>query len=117
RWSTPRRRGCLRPAGPRRDGHSRGTTFHTCGVGEAEREGGALSRLGLHPDAAAVALHDLLADRQPNARAGILVATMQPLEGDEDALGTRRVDAYAVVAHVDQPLAAGMRLRRCQTRP
>ena len=48
--------------------------------GMREIEGGALSGFGLHPDAAAVALHDLLADRQADAGAGVLVAAVQALE-------------------------------------
>jgi hypothetical protein len=42
-----------------------------------------------------VALHDLLADCKPYARAGILSLAMQPLKDDEDPLGVLRIYADA----------------------
>ncbi len=46
--------------------------------------------LRLDPDAAAVALDDLLADRQADAGARVLVAAVQALEDHEDALDVLR---------------------------
>src|SRR5437660_11390764 len=73
--------------------------------GQRERERRALARLGLDPDPAAVALHDLLADREADPGPGIIVLAVQPLEDDEDAVEVLRIDADAVVAHAEQPLA------------
>jgi hypothetical protein len=53
--------------------------------GETERASAA--RLRLDPDAAAVPVDDLLADREPDAGAGILRLVVQPLEHHEDAVG------------------------------
>jgi hypothetical protein len=68
-------------------------------VGRKEREGEAcaLSGRGVHPDPSAVPLDDLLADGEADAGAGVLLARVQALEDDEDALGESRVDADAVV--------------------
>src|SRR5256885_455662 len=61
----------------------------------------ALPRLRRDPDAAAVALHRLLADRQPvapAARAGV-----EPLGDAEHPLPEPWLDALAVVADPEQP--------------
>ena len=84
--------------------------------GEREVEGRALAGLGLDPDAPAVALDDLLADRQADAGARVLVPAVQALEDDEDALEVLRVDADAVVAHREDPLAAVLRAAETWTR-
>src|SRR5256714_2794295 len=73
--------------------------------GQRERERRAPARLGLDPDPAAVALHDLFADREPDARTRVLVLPVQPLENDEDALEVLGIDPDAVVADVKHPLA------------
>src|SRR5690349_20801745 len=65
----------------------------------------ALVRLGLDPDATAVALDYLLADRKADAGAGILALVVQPLEHHEDAFKVLRLDADAVVGHHDLALA------------
>src|SRR4029079_11902526 len=72
-----------------------------------DREGeGAPSRLfALDRDSPVVALDDPLADRQPDAAPGVLVAPVQPFEHAEDALCMARVDADAVVRDVEQPAA------------
>ena len=67
-------------------------------------EGRALAGLGLHPDAPAVAGDDAAADGEPDAVAGQLVAAVQALEHDEDALEVLGLDADAVVAHPQVPL-------------
>src|SRR3954471_15057016 len=59
----------------------------------------ALARLGLDPDAAAVALDHLLADGEANTRSRVLALVMQALEHHEDALEVRRFDADAIVGH------------------
>src|SRR5574341_1244391 len=55
------------------------------------------------PDASAVALHHLLADRQPDAGARVLALVVQALEHHEDALVVLRLDADAVVLHFKGP--------------
>ncbi len=51
-------------------------------------------------------LDDLLADRQPDARARILAAGVQALEHLKDPLGVLRVKADAVVAYGKSPVIA-----------
>ena len=51
-----------------------------------------------------MALHDALADRQADARAGIFLAVVQALEDDEDALEILGLDADAVVADRENPV-------------
>src|SRR5882672_8491424 len=68
---------------------------------EREVERGALARLGIGPDPAAVPMDDPLHRRQPDARALILVARVQTLESAEQLVGVRHVEAGAVVAHIE----------------
>src|SRR3954451_2292338 len=56
------------------------------------------------PDAPAVELHDLAAQRQPDPGAAVLVPQVEPLEDDEDPLRVLRVDADAVVLDGDDPV-------------
>src|SRR6266496_415664 len=72
--------------------------------GEVELRPGA--GLGLDPDPPAVTLDDLLADGEADAGAGVLGASVQPLEDDEDPVQILRVDADPVVAHLEAPLLA-----------
>src|SRR4051812_36585838 len=72
-------------------------------LGDGEAEGGAVARLRLDPDPAAVALDDLAAERQADAGAGVLVAGVQALEHAEDALVVLGRDADAVVGDADLP--------------
>ena len=58
-----------------------------------------------HSNVASVALHDLLADRQPYARTWIIDLRMEPLEDNKDSLRILWVHAYAVVLHTEKPLA------------
>src|SRR5688572_21023266 len=53
---------------------------------EGEGEHAALPRAAGHPDAPAELVDDALADRQPDARAGVVLLAVQALEGLEDAL-------------------------------
>ena len=53
--------------------------------GHGETEFGALARLGLHPDSAAVPLHNAPADGQADPGALELLAAVQPLEDLEDS--------------------------------
>src|SRR4029450_13144413 len=69
-----------------------------------EEEAAACSGSGLDPDPPAVALDDLLADREADPGPGVLVASVEALEGREDALGVLEVDPDAVVAHAEDPL-------------
>src|ERR1022692_1043506 len=63
----------------------------------------SMSGCGLHPDLASVALHNFLADGEPDASAGKLFGTVQALEEDENALGVLRLDANAVITHRKDP--------------
>ena len=68
---------------------------------------GELTRLGFDPDPSAVAFHDLLADRQADARPGIIFARVEALEDDVRAatgLDPNRVGAlYAAIYWLLQP--------------
>src|SRR5829696_6500129 len=48
-------------------------------------------------------LGDLLADRQPDASAGVLVAPVEPLKQDEDALLILRSDPDPIIAYREEP--------------
>src|SRR6267378_3713079 len=68
---------------------------------EREVERGALARLGIGPDPAAVPVDDPLHRRQPDPGALILVARVQALERAKELVGVRHVEAGAIVAHVE----------------
>src|SRR5262249_27784366 len=70
-------------------------------IRQREVEDAAAARRLVDPDLAAVALDDLLADRQADAGARELVARVQAAEHLEDPLGVVGVDAQAVVLHRD----------------
>src|SRR5207245_7816125 len=55
------------------------------------------------PDPAAVTLDDPLANGEPDARARVVVAGMQPLEHLEDPIAVQRLDADAVDDDRDAP--------------
>src|SRR5215813_9125486 len=69
-----------------------------------EIKGGPRAGLRFHPDAPAVALDDLLADRQADAGAGVLAAGVQALEHLEQPAGLARVNADAVIPHGELPV-------------
>src|SRR6185436_13899888 len=71
---------------------------------QGEVEGRAAAQAGLDPDAPAVSLDDLLADRQPDAVPRVLVPGVQPLEDDEQPVEEGGIDPDAVVADADPPL-------------
>jgi len=74
---------------------------------ERELEAGAFVRLGLDPDAAAVAVDDALDDGEPDARARKLTFGVQALKDTEEATGVFHVEAGAIVAHgTDEFVAA-----------
>src|SRR3954468_10392922 len=50
-----------------------------------------------------MAIDDFLADREPNARSGILRPAVQPLENHEDAVEILAVYAYPVVLDCERP--------------
>src|SRR5579871_2628949 len=60
-------------------------------------------RFGFNPNAAAIALHDSLADGQSDSRAGILFARMQTLEDAEDPFTVLRFDSDSVVSDCELP--------------
>jgi hypothetical protein len=51
-----------------------------------------------------MALHDALADRQADARSGIIFAVVQALEDDENALEILGVNADSVVGYREDPV-------------
>jgi len=51
-----------------------------------------------------MALHDLLGDRQTDAGARVLAATVQALKDQEDALDVLRLDTDAVVPQPEKPI-------------
>ena len=59
-----------------------------------------------HPNPSTVAIDDPLADGQPDARARILLAAVQALKDQEDAILVLCVDADAVVADGKVPQVA-----------
>src|SRR5437773_11646454 len=82
----------------------------TLSAGQREPERRAAAGFRFDTDVPAVALDDLLAQRQPDAGAGILGAPVQALEQREDALEVFRRDADAVVRHGEAPaFGAGLR--------
>ena len=67
-----------------------------------------MSRFGFYPDSSAVSLNNFLAQRQANARSGIFLAGVQPLENHKYTLGILRLDANAVVFYDELPSMACM---------
>src|ERR1043165_2280834 len=67
---------------------------------EGEEERGSLVDLGRRPDPSAVVADDARHDRQPDARALVLVIAVQPAEGLEQLAGGRGVEPGAGVADV-----------------
>ena len=97
----PLRRGGLRTAlRPRRP------LWTGPGVRDPEAEAAPAARIGLDPDRPAPALDDALADREPDARALVALAGVQPLEHGEDAVPGRLLHADAVVGHGHRPAVA-----------
>jgi hypothetical protein len=70
---------------------------------QGEVEGRAPIGIGLDPYSAAVAFYDPLADGQPDARAGILVLSVQPLEDFEYAIIVAGINTYSVVMYAEDP--------------
>src|ERR1700732_2005787 len=70
---------------------------------EGKSKGGSCSGRGFHPDAPAVPLHDLLANRQPDAGARMGAAAVQALEHHENPLEIFRRNTDAVVLHRKVP--------------
>lgn len=73
----------------------------SCGQREEERS--PFADLRLHPDPAAVSLNDLLADRQTDPGAGVLLPRMEPLEDAKDPLGVLGVEPNPVIPHRKHP--------------
>ena len=71
---------------------------------EREVKGAALLGLRLYPNAPPVALNHPFADRETNARSGVLCLAMQALEDLEDALGKLGFNPNAVVLKRKEPL-------------
>src|SRR5438094_8513998 len=72
--------------------------------GEMKRGAGA--GLGLHPDAAAVALDHLLDDRQADPGSRVLALVVPALQHHEDALAVLRLNADAFTSHHQFPFRA-----------
>src|SRR5690348_13231646 len=79
--------------------------WRSCSVRDGYVERRPRSRLRLYPDAPAVAVRDPAADRQPDAGAVVVLATVQAAEHLAGSLGVALLDADAVVAHHDVPVA------------
>jgi hypothetical protein len=58
-----------------------------------------------------MAFDDFLADGQTHARAGVLLAGMQALENDKNAVEVFRIDPDPVIADRKEPLAITPRRR------
>src|SRR4051812_48238679 len=72
---------------------------------EGEPKGRTIAGLYFNePDPPAVEFHDLAAQRESDPGAPVLVAQVQALEHDEDALGVLGVDPDAVVCYEDGPV-------------
>lgn len=80
-------------------------------VGNREGKTGTLAGPGPHPDRPAVAFHDSLAYGQAHARAGVLVACVQPLKNREDPFVVLRIDPDAVILDPQGP-AVGLTFGR-----
>src|SRR5258708_32453981 len=72
--------------------------------GKGAIKGRPLPRNGFYPYAAAVPLHDSLADGQADAGAGIFLARVQTLKNIEDAVEVFRGDSQPCIAHGENPL-------------
>src|ERR1017187_8102088 len=70
---------------------------------QCKAERGSLAGLRFDPDAPAVLFDDPFTNGQPDAGTGNVFA-MQSLEDAEDAFAVLRIDADAVVAHLNQPV-------------
>src|SRR5262249_42616405 len=75
-------------------------------VREGEAERAALAGLRFDPNTAAMTFHDLLANGQADARAGVLRPGVQALEDEKNPLGMLWGDADAVIADGEDPLPA-----------
>src|SRR5215218_961627 len=75
------------------------------GDGNCEAEPSSAGVRGVDPDAAAVVLDDLLAQRQTDARPAVRLAAVQPLKDHEHLVDELIADADAVVRHREQPRA------------
>src|SRR5580692_5694478 len=75
---------------------------------QGEAEGRSHSRLRLDRNLSAMALHDLLAYRQADARAGKLFPLVQALEHAENSLEILRVDSEPIVLNGEAILLAAI---------
>ena len=71
---------------------------------DGEEESAPCSNLGLNPYFAAVPFHDFFADGRTHSRAWVFFLAMQALEHGKDSLHVFRLDAYTVVADVEDRL-------------
>src|SRR5579884_3594445 len=78
-------------------------------------KGRALPGARLHPDPATHTLHHALTDRQPHARAGILIA-MEPFEHAENPIVIFRRDADTVVPNGEDAFGAAALRRHVNAR-
>src|SRR4051794_29290079 len=75
------------------------------GDGNCEAESSSAGVRAVDPDAAAMVLDDLLAQRQANARAAVCLAAVEPLKDHEHLVDELVFDADAIVRHGEQPWA------------
>ena len=60
---------------------------------------------GVEPDPPAVEVHDLLTQGETDAGPGVAVASMEPLEDDEDLFGKPWFDPDPIVGDAEEPLS------------
>src|ERR1051325_7300685 len=84
--------------------------------GQGERGRRARSRSGCDPDFAAMALDNLLGERETDARAPKLLLSVELLKNHEDAIVVLRLDANAVVSDAENPAAVLLRRRDVDAR-
>src|SRR5215210_5229998 len=73
-------------------------------VGHSEVDGASGPGGGVEPDTPVQTADDLLAQREPDARSGVLGAGVQPLEHEKDPIPVLVGDADAVVLHRELPV-------------
>jgi hypothetical protein len=73
--------------------------------GKSESEIASFPGLGFHPDAAPMAFHNLLANSQADACAGILAAAMQSLEQPKHGVPILWTDPDTVILYGKTPIS------------
>ena len=96
--------GCLPPSRSRWAGNLPVNGHFSFSPWNVEIKSASLARRRIHPDPTAVAFHNLLAEGQANAGAGIFRPAVQPLKNNKNVLLVFRSDADAIVLDAQQPV-------------